>query len=122
MTAALIVAPLSGTLASADRLERVGADLSSDVVSIRREARRQLAIELQRSSASDLRTILEGAATQNYRQQLGVLVAIDKAKDLPPLAGGDKTAVTKCLSTIESKSKDATLLGASKAARGKLGL
>jgi hypothetical protein len=107
-TSAVVAA--SSPSVKADLLTRVSVDLLSDVTSVRREARRQLAGLLQASQSPALASqLVEEAVGKSYRHQLGVAEALG-ATTLPFKA--DKTAKAKTLLSLSqmiTKNKDSTL-------------
>lgn len=126
-TSASLSAPLSVPLAlpiaSTDRLERIRADLSSPLSSARREARRQLAIELSRSSSTvwtDLAA--QVAASGDYRQQLGMVVAIDRTTTAPALDADQVESLRADLAKIRAGTRDPTLQSATDSALNRLGM
>lgn len=119
----LAIPPPSGPIQSADRIARITADLGSDVVSVRREARRQLALELEQSSGAALTELVaEAAARDDYRHQLGVLVAIDKAQAVPVLDPNQAEGVAAGLDAIRNRTNDETLRDAVTSAQIKIGI
>jgi len=106
-----------------DRIERIRVDLSSDETSIRREARRLLAVELENGPSSLLVDLLtEIAADPNYRDQLGFLVAIDKASSIPAINADQAQAIKENIDRISIETEDDTLRKAAIDASIKLGI
>lgn len=108
-------------LRTEDLLARIRTDLVSTEPSVRREARRQLALELENGDAELMtRLVGEAAAGKSYREQLGVLVAIDKAKSLPRLGKDQQSSVQAAMKSIAEGVDDPTLRQSVRDARQKL--
>jgi hypothetical protein len=109
--------------AVSDMLERIKADLSSPLASARREARKQLAIEIGRGPSTTFTNFVATTATGNdYRQQLGLAVAIDRTSSPPQLDAAQAASIRSDLLRIKSKARDATLKDATTSALNRLGL
>lgn len=92
-----------------DILERVNTDLLSEVTSVRREARQQLAALLQASQSTELASNLTRAAVgKSYRHQLGVATALSHT-NLPFKSSPEEAASTlAALREIAARNKSST--------------
>ncbi len=111
---------LSGRFPSPDTLARIQADLESENPTARREARRQLALQFEDTTANRFTSVVAAAPSQSYRQQLGVAVAVERSRSVPELAPAQAQLVRSKLEQIEAGTRDSTLRGAAGRALARL--
>lgn len=93
-----------------DMLSRARADLTSDNVSVRREARRQMAAALQNSDAlSVVRVVKDAAQSDNYRVRLGTVIALESVTAISGMSKTEQAAAIDELKSIKADTKDDTL-------------
>ena len=110
LSAGVVVRPPSGPGVDADRLQRIAVDLESEIPSVRREARRELALQLTNPGSNDLAAqLLKDAVRGSYRKQLGVLVAIDQAGAGISLSDPGLATAKTDLDTLKNQASDSTL-------------
>lgn len=105
-------APLAMPVAAAqpaDYVERVQADLNSNVTTTRREARRQLAAALTTFKGDELVELVRSFPDSDYRGNLGTLEAIRQAPALPQLSEEQKGQIVQKVDKVIKKNNDATL-------------
>ena len=111
----LAMLALSATVAASpsgqqDLIERVNADLLSDVTSVRREARRQLASLLQASQSPKLALdLVRESVAKSYRHQLGVTTALSNTSLSYGTEPAAKAQILQLLSALAAKNKDPSL-------------